>query len=208
MTLTLFHAPHTRSCRPLWLLEEMGIPFELKTIQYDADYFDSEDFHAINPMGKVPALYDGEELVLESTAIMQYILDRNGPSDLAVPVADREYGKYLMWLHMAESGVLHYLVTSMGNMSDIDKYQVSTAHQEYCVYQVTKALAMLEEALGEGDFIVSQGFTAADISTMYTLFMYRTFGQQTLSDRLEAYYRRCAARPAYDKVLGGGISFG
>ena len=208
MTLTLFHTPHTRSSRPLWLLEEMNIPFELKTIQYDADYFDSDEFFKINPMGKMPALYDGEQLILESTVIMQYLLDRYGPSDLAVPVSDPEYGKYLMWLHMAESGVLHYLVTSMGNMSDIPKYQISVAHEKYCRYQVEKAYGMLEVAIGDQDYILGKGFTAADISMMYTLFMQRNFAQQALPPVLEAYFQRCSSRPSYEKVFGGAIQFG
>ena len=208
MSLTLFHTPHTRSSRILWLLDEMGMDYQLKTIKYDAEHFDSDEFHAINPMGKVPALYAGDELILESSAIMQYILDRFGPSDLAVPVTDPEYGKYLMWLHMPESGVLHYLVTSMGIMTDIPKYQVSSEHAEYCLYQVEKAYGMLEDAIGDKDFILSQGFTAADISMMYTLYFHHVFGQHKLSPVIDAYFQRCASRPGYEKALGGIPQFG
>jgi glutathione S-transferase len=186
---------------------EIGIPYELKTIPYNSEYFESDEFLAINPMGKIPALYDGEQLIVESTVIMQYVLDRYGPSELAVPVHDAEYAKFLTWLHMAESGILHYTVTGLGNMSDIPKYQISDEHQEYCFHQVSKAYNMLEEAIGDKDYILSKGFTAADISTMYTLFLHRNVGQQQLPDALEAYYQRCASRPVYEKVLGGTAQF-
>ena len=138
MPLTLFHSPMTRSVRLLWLLEEMAVPYELKTMPYDSEYFDSDEYHGIIPMGKVPALYDGDQLILESTAIMEYLLGRYGPSCLAVPVEDTEHGPYLQWLHMAESGVAHYLAVVLGNSTNLPKYQVSEEFERYCRYQVEK----------------------------------------------------------------------
>ena len=78
--LTLFHSPGTRSIRVFWLLEELGLSYDLKSYKYDSKYFASSEFRAINPMGKVPALYDGEQLIIESTAIMEYLLNNFGPN--------------------------------------------------------------------------------------------------------------------------------
>ncbi|MEM1152531.1 MAG: glutathione S-transferase N-terminal domain-containing protein, partial [Pseudomonadota bacterium] len=104
MTLTLYHSPGTRSIRPLWLMEEMGVDYQLESIDYDSTYFASETFRSINPMGKVPALIEDGQLLIESTAIMQYLLQTRGPSPLAAQPTEPEYATYLQWFHMAESG--------------------------------------------------------------------------------------------------------
>ncbi|WP_299083015.1 glutathione S-transferase N-terminal domain-containing protein [uncultured Ruegeria sp.] len=71
MTLTLLHSAGTRSVRPLWRLKEMGLPYQLRTLGYDSTYFASDAFRKINPMGKVPALYDAGTVIAASTAIVQ-----------------------------------------------------------------------------------------------------------------------------------------
>ena len=131
MPLILFHTPKSRSLRPLWLLEEMGLEFELKTMTYDAEYFASDAYREINPMGKVPALYDGDHLVLESTVILQYILAKHGPSPLSVEAEESDFGFYLTWLHMAESGLSHYLAVYLGQMMGLERYAVSEGFESY-----------------------------------------------------------------------------
>ena len=201
MTVTLFHTPGTRSVRPLWLLEEMGLPYELKTIGYDSAYFASEDFRQINPMGKVPALYDGKTLIAESTAILQYLLHRFGTSELAVAPGDPEYASYLQWLHMAEGGMANYVAVSFGHTLSKDPYKVSEAFDAYCRYQLEKALGMLETQFDGQEYLLKRGFSAADISLGYSLI----FAQGTIggafTDRVDAYLGRLMARPALQRAL-------
>lgn len=201
MTVTLFHSPGTRSVRPLWLMEEMGMTYDLKTIGYDSAYFTSERFRQINPMGKVPALYDGETLIAESTAILQYLLHRFGTSELAVTPDDPEYATYLQWLHMAEGGMANYIAVSFGQTLLKDPYKVSEAFDAYCRYQVEKALGMLETQLEGQDYLLKRGFSAADISLGYSLIFAQGCIGATFTPRVDAYLGGLMARPALQRAL-------
>lgn len=201
MPLILFHTPKSRSLRPLWLLEEMGLDFELKTMAYDAEYFASDTYREINPMGKVPALYDGDQLVVESTVILQYIMARHGPSPFSVDPDESDFGVYLTWLHMAESGLSHYLAVYLGQMTGLDRYAVSEGFETYVKYQAEKALEMLDNHLIERSFIASDRFTAADISVGYSLFLANVLCGLPLPSRVKAYFERLQERPAWKKVV-------
>jgi len=82
--LTLFHAPMTRSIRPRWALEEMGLPYTLERVAFDRGNVGGDAYRAVNPMQKVPALKDGDQVILESTAILEYLVTKHGPTPLAV----------------------------------------------------------------------------------------------------------------------------
>ena len=202
MSLTLFHTPGTRSVRARWLMEEMGVPYELRTLEYDGAYFASDEFRKINPMGKIPAMYDGETLIIESVAIMQYVMDRYGPTELKVPADDPEFATYLQWLHMGESGVSGYIAVSFGHAAQEDPYKVSDAFDAYCRYQVDKALEMLEARLQDRDYILDRGFSAADISMGYALMFAAVCTGTTFTPIISTYLGRLMARPAMQRALG------
>ena len=103
--LTLFHAPQTRSIRVRWLLEEMQLPYHLHTVQFATRPAGDERYALIHPLRKIPALQDGEEIVLDSIAIMQYLLGRYGPSRLEIAPDESDFGRYLHWLNFGESGM-------------------------------------------------------------------------------------------------------
>lgn len=201
MPLILFHTPKSRSLRPLWLLEEMGLDFDLKTMDYDADYFASDAYREINPMGKVPAFYDGDHLILESTVILQYILAKHGPSSLSIEAEESDFGHYLIWLHMAESGLSHYLAVYLGQMMGLDKYAVSEGFETYVKYQAEKAFEMLDDHLTQRSYIASERFTAADISVGYSLFLANTLCRLPLPNHVQAYFERLQDRPAWKKAV-------
>lgn len=201
MTLILFHTPKSRSLRPLWLLEEMGLDFELNTMPYDSKYFASDAYRRINPMGKVPAFYDGDHLVLESTVILEYILAKHGPSPLSVDPEEGDFAVYLTWLHMAESGLSHYLSILLGQMMGIDKYAVSEGFESYVKYQAEKAFEMLDDHLDGRSFIAAERFTAADVSVGYSLFLATALCGLPLPDRVQAYFERLQDRPAWKKAV-------
>jgi glutathione S-transferase len=201
MSLILFHSPGTRSIRVRWLLEEMALPYELKSIKYDGKYFASDEFRAINPMGKVPALYDNDALIVESTAIMEYLMQRFGPSTLSVSPDDAEYADYLQWLHMAESGMANYIAVSFGNTFNIDPYKVSDGYDAYCRFQIKKALGFLETQLEDRDYLLKRGFSAADISLGYTLFFAQSCTGTKFTELVSAYYQRIMSRPAAEIAM-------
>jgi glutathione S-transferase len=189
MTYTLFHTPKARSLRPLWLLEELGIDFELKTMAYDAAYFASDAYKEINPMGKVPAFYDGDNLIVESTVILEYILDES------------DFAPYLTWLHMAESGFANYAAVYLGQLMGIETYAVSEGFETYVKYQVAKALGMLDAHLTSRSFIAAERFTAADISVGYSLFLANQICGLPLPERVQVYFETLQTRPSWQKVI-------
>ncbi len=98
MALTLFHAPHTRSLGVLLLLEELGAPYELHVLDRGQDENRAPAFLAINPLGKVPALRDGEAIVTEQVAIFTYLADKFPAANLAPAIGDALRGPYLRWM--------------------------------------------------------------------------------------------------------------
>ena len=201
MSLKLIHTPGSRSLRIIFLLEELGLDYELESYKYDGAFFASAEFRKLSPMGKLPALWDNDQVVVESTAVMQYLLDRYGPGGLTVDAADADYAAYLQWFHMAEGGMANYLAVSLGHSTGIEQYQVTEAYDRYCRYQIEKALLMLEQQLEGRDFLCKQGFTAADISLFYTLFFAKFAIQAKFTKRVEAYFQRLRARPGGEKAL-------
>ncbi|MGB7098917.1 MAG: glutathione S-transferase, partial [Xanthobacteraceae bacterium] len=100
--LTLYHCHNARSFRPLWTLEEMGLPYELKMLPFPPRDL-APDYLVVNPLGTVPTFLDGAMRLTESAAICQYLVTRYGPSSLAVAPTEADFGLYLNWLHFGEA---------------------------------------------------------------------------------------------------------
>ena len=100
--ITLYHCASARSFRPLWTLEELGLAYELKMLPFPPRVL-APDYLAVNPLGTIPTLFDGEMRMTESAAICQYLATRYGPSPLAVAPDEKDYGPFLNWLHFGEA---------------------------------------------------------------------------------------------------------
>ncbi len=100
--LTLYHCANARSFRPLWTLEELGLPYDLRMLPFPPRFLKRE-YLELNPLGTIPLLIDGETRMTESAAICQYLVTRYGPSPLAVTADEPAYGAFLNWLHFGEA---------------------------------------------------------------------------------------------------------
>ena len=104
--ITLYHAPMSRSVRVRWCLEEMGLPHTLENLgpitANQRGNMGGEAFKAINPMQKIPAMTDGDRVMLESVAMVEYLVTRYGPTELAVTPDEPDYDRYLEWMHFSE----------------------------------------------------------------------------------------------------------
>jgi len=206
MTLTLYHAPLTRSARVLWLLEEMGLPYELKVIpqaEFRA-YSQRDDYKKISPLGKWPVLLDDGEPLLESTAIMEYLLDRYGEDcpkkTLHPPHKSIEYGRYLQWLHFGEAGLTTSISMLLGHTLLLPEKFRSPKMVEWAKTESTKSMTFIGDALGEKEYMLDT-FTAADISVGYMLFLHRLIGQfDLLPQNVKKYWQRLKQRPAWQKL--------
>ena len=100
--ITLYHCMAARSFRPLWALEELKLSYDLKMLPFPPRVL-ARDYLALNPLGTIPLLIDGDTRMTESAAIVQYLAARYGPTPLAVGIDEPDYGAYLNWLHFGEA---------------------------------------------------------------------------------------------------------
>jgi len=198
--IKLYHAPLTRSVRILWLLEELGIPYEVEDVEFEPtrDTF----FQQKTPFGKLPTLEDDEVVICESGAVLEYLIDRYGEGRFAPEPGSPERAAYLQWIHFAEStafaplGVLAWLGVYRGEGG---RYTELLADARSRALQ---ALAFVDRALGERDYLVGDTFTGADVMMGFTLAAARRLGVLDESlPRLGRYLDRLMARPALKRAL-------
>jgi glutathione S-transferase len=196
--LTIFHTPRTRSLRVVWLCEEMGLPYQLQMVPFGAP---TAEFLVVNPLGAVPALVDDDVTMIESIAMMQYIMGKYGPTELALSPNDHGYAKYLQYLQFGESGLAMY-----GNPLIATKFRAPEDKRDnwtvdYLKKTVAQRLEYVETQLGDGPYITGSRFTAADISLGYTVGIAEFVVGSKLSPALQAYSDLLMARPAYQRAM-------
>jgi len=196
--LTVFHVPRTRSLRVIWLCEEMGVPYEVKAETFGQP---SPEFLAANPLGAFPAISDDGGIAMsESTAIMQYIADRYGPTPLAPKVGDPGYCEYLQFLTFGEASMAAYMNPVIATQFMAPEGQRENATVDLAKGMFIRRLAAVEKQLEKADYLAGD-FTAADISVGYALGLGEGFG---LGDRypapVKAYSARLQERPAYKRA--------
>jgi glutathione S-transferase len=197
--LTLYHAPLTRSVRIYWLLEELAVPYQLETITFQTP---TRPFAQPTPFGKLPAIRDGDLVMFESGAILEYVLERYGQGRLAPAPGTPLRGPFLQWVHFAEA-------TMMPPLGQIVRHTIFKPEAERIPAVVSDARALLtasldvvEQALAGKDHLLGADFSAADIMMGYPLQSATWFG--VLTDRhpnVSAYFARLAARPAFQKAF-------
>ncbi|WP_339738923.1 glutathione S-transferase family protein [uncultured Maricaulis sp.] len=197
--LTLFHAPQTRSIRVRWLLEEMQLPYHLHTVQFATRPAGDENYALIHPLRKIPALQDGEEIVLDSIAIMQYLLGRYGPSRLEIAPDESDFGRYLHWLNFGESGMTMAVSLLLAHTQLLPEEKRDPNLAAWARYETGKLLGFASEhGIADREFIAGDRFTAADISMIYMFYLLkliRQFGDAP--ENLKAYFDRMTARESW-----------
>lgn len=196
--MKLYHVARTRSVRVLWLLEELGLDYELETMPFDPKALQSVDYLELSKFGKVPVLVDGGQTLFESVAIMQYLLDRYGDGALQPDEQDPEYGQFLQWLHFGEA-------TLMGAMTTLIQHSTLLPEEERDERAVARGkrqlhhyATVINKVLEAQDYIVGKEFTAADISVGYVFYVAKLF--RVFPDdcpHLSAWFQRLMDRPAY-----------
>jgi glutathione S-transferase len=196
--LTVHHLGVSQSDRIVWLCEELEIPYTL--IRYDRDpatRLAPAAYRALHPSGTAPVITDGDLVLGESAAIMDYIIAKYGNGRLALPANHPEFANYLFWFHFAQGSMMpRSLVTLIASLipqaADMPLLQALAA-------RTADAFAMVENRLAVAPYFAGADFTAADIIMLFPLTTMRLFTPRDLSPypHLRAYLQRIATRPAY-----------
>ncbi len=199
--ITLYHCVSARSFRPLWLLEELGLPYELKMLPFPPRAL-ARPFLQENPLGTVPFLVDGETRMTESAGICEYLAARHSPGGLAVAVDDPAFGAYINWLHMSDATLTfpQTLVLRYTHFEPTERKQPQVA-EDYSRWFLAR-LRAVDAAVQQQNFLCSGRFTAADIAVAYALLLATHLGLDAqFTPSVSAYWARLQARPAFQHAL-------
>ena len=194
--MKLYYAPNTRAVRIVWLCNELGLPCELERFRLGDPAMRAPDYLAVHPMGRVPALRDGDTTFYESGAIVQYLLARYGEGRLAPDVASADYPAYLQWLHYAEGMIMPHVNIIVVETVLLPPERRNQVNVDRSTRQLTRMLGAVDGALDGRDFLAG-AFSAADIMCGHACIVASRLGAD-LADkpRLRAYIDRLEARPA------------
>jgi glutathione S-transferase len=190
-----------RGFRVVWLLEEMGLPYRLRPVDLLAGAENDPEFMAINPGGFIPALVDGDVSMVESIAIMEYLMARYGPSPLAPAPRDPAFPAYQQFLHLGEAGLAAsaYFVNSARNFAPESERNNHTGLHALETFETQ--LRLVTRQLGRAPYMAGEAFTAADISVTYALELATRGARIPLGDAERAYMARNSARDGYKRAM-------
>lgn len=199
--LTLYHCVSARSFRPLWLLQELGLPHALKMLPFPPRAL-ARPYLQENPLGTVPLLVDGATRMTESAGICEYLAARHSPGKLHVAVDDPAYGSYLNWLHMSDATLTfpQTLVLRYTHFEPAERKQPQVA-EDYGRWFLAR-LRAVEAAVQQQDYLCAGRFTAADIAVAYALMLASHLGLDAqFTPAVSAYWARLQQRPAFQKAM-------
>jgi len=206
--IVVHHLNESRSQRILWLLEELGVEYEIKAYERDAKTRLAPDaLRAVHPLGKSPVVTDGETTVHESGAIIDYIIRHHGAGKLQPAVSDPDYEAYLQWLHYAEGSAMLPLMLQMYVMR---LGEAGAPLHPRIESEVDNHLAYLDQALAGRDYLMGQALTGADIQMSFVGEVARAFGKLPAYPNAEVWLNRLHDRPAYKAAIerGGPYALG
>jgi glutathione S-transferase len=190
MSLTLYYVPRTRSLRPRWLLEELGVPYEI--VRMETADTKSPEYRGVHPLGRVPALVEDGVTLFESAALCLHLADKYGEGKLAPTPGSAERALYYQWILFAAASVEPHLSRFMLlRMSDGEAAEIEREGNA-----ARDHLAVIERALDGHEFIVGDRFTSADVVVAWVCSWAKTMGLTETLPRCDAYAKRLLARPA------------
>jgi glutathione S-transferase len=190
-----------RGFRVVWLLEEMGLAYRLRPVDLLSDVRQDTEFMAINPAGFIPALQDGDVTMVESIAIMQYLMTRYGPTPLAPDPHDPAYPSYLQFLHLGEAGLSGPLNVVFVSRNLAPEAERQNWVSRWALETAESRLGLVIRQLANSPYLADETFTAADISVTYALEQGQRQGSFTLGATERAYVARATNRDAYKRAM-------
>ena len=199
--LTLHFAPNSRAGRIVWLLEELGLAYEINKMAFHPQDLKSDAHRARHPLGRVPVLDDGDIRIFESGAIVEYVLARHKNGGLKPAEAAEEFPEYLQWFHYCEGMVMPPVNTIVVQTVLLPPDRRDETALAQAQRLLSKALEPVNAALEGRDYLIGD-FSAADIMLGHACFMSNRLG--CVGDdmpHLKAYVERVANRPAFQTAI-------
>lgn len=192
--ITLYWCPRTRAARVVWMLEELGVDYELAHINVrDPASKTDPGFLAASPMGKVPALQDGDAKLADSAAICLYLADRYPDAKLAPAIDDPARADYLYWMVYAPGAIEPAMAEKFGGWKP---NKIASGWGDFNIMIET-----LAKGLESGPWLLGERFSAADVMVGSSVYFLKAFGILPDNAVLNDYVERALARPAYQRAL-------
>lgn len=203
--LTIHHLGKSQSERIIWLCEELALPYELKHYQRDpVTILAPPELKELHPLGAAPVITEGELVLAESGAIIEYIIAKHGGGRLALGSTHPDFAQYLYWFHFANSN----LQPIMGRNMILRRLDLAPDNPTLVATKgrLDRALGVVETRLRDADYLAGQEFTAADIMMVFSLTTMRVFLPLDLApyEHIRAYLRRIGDREAYQRAMHKG----
>jgi glutathione S-transferase len=199
--LTLYHCQDARSFRPLWTLEEMGLPYELKLLPFPPRAL-APDYLTVNPLGTVPTFFDDAMRMTESTAICQYLVTRYGPSPLAVETSESDFGPYLNWLYFGEATLTFpQTIVLRYSLFEPEERRSAQVAADYSQWFLSR-LRGIDAVVSKQPTLCAGRFTVADISVGFALMMAEFIGLNAkFSPAVAAYWQSLKERDGFRRAI-------
>jgi glutathione S-transferase len=203
--IVVHHLNNSRSQRILWLLEELGLPYEIKPYQRNAETrLAPPELKAIHPLGKSPVITDDGRTIIESGAIVDYVIRRHGKGRLQPAPETAAYDDYVQWLHYAEGSAMLPLLLHLYTLRLGEAKAPLTPRIES---EIANHLGYVDGALAGRHYLVGNDLTGADIQMSFVGEVAAAFGKLGAYPNLAAWLGRLHARPAYKAALERGGAY-
>ncbi|WP_315837834.1 glutathione S-transferase family protein [Bradyrhizobium prioriisuperbiae] len=199
--ITLYHCAAARSFRPLWTLEELGLPYELKMLPFPPRVL-AKEYLGLNPLGTIPLMLDGDTRMTESAGICQYLVTKYGPTPLAITPEEPGYGAFINFLHFGEATLTfpQTLVLRYTQLEPEERRNPQVA-ADYAKWFFGR-LRAIEALTSEQEFLCGGRFTAADVSVGYALLLATRIGiAKDFGPAVRSYWERLRQRDGYLRAV-------
>jgi glutathione S-transferase len=199
--ITIYHLGVSQSDRVVWLMEELGLPYKLEWFDRGADGLAPQEYRDLHPVGTAPIIKDGDVILSESAAIVEYISQRYGNGMLSIAIDDAEYPEYLYWMQFNNNVQSAFFI----------KKALEAEAQSAQIKPINRVMQRREDAyfsylnqrLGMVPYLAGENFSCADIMTVFNLTTLPLFGGRSIDDlpNVKTYLERISQRPAYIKAM-------
>ena len=199
--ITVYHLTSSRSERIVWLMEELGLDYQLERFQREQNGAAPDAMKRTHALGRAPVIRDGDTVLAESGAIVEYIVHRHGGGRLTVPPGAATYPRYVYWLHFAEGSLMSLLLIALV-LSRVPEGNASAAGVRVAA-RMKHMLAFVDGELATVPYVAGADFTAADVMMTFPFTTMRRYLDYDIAPyaNIVAYVKRIEARPAYQKAM-------